>query len=63
MTNAPAGSYEETSRNIEFSGTPGETPLILKAECQKRDGSWVESELRYDIANCDGKLKWAPDGC
>lgn len=63
MADAPVGSYQETSRNIEFSGTPGKTSLILKAQCQKIDGSWVESELKYDIANCDGKLKWAPDGC
>ena len=63
MAEAPAGSYQITSRNIQFTGTPGETPLILSAECRKKDGTWVKSELKYDIANCDGKLTWAPDGC
>lgn len=63
MAEAPVGSYQETSKNVTFSGTPGKTPLILTAECQKIDGSWVKSELKYDIANCNGKLTWAPDGC
>jgi hypothetical protein len=36
---------------------------VLTALCQKVDGSWVESTLKYDIANCNGVLKWAPTGC
>lgn len=63
MADIPPGSYEQTSRNIKFTGTPGSTELILSAECQKADGSWIQSELKYDIANCNGELKWAPNGC
>jgi hypothetical protein len=61
-TSPPPGTYQRTSRNIQF------TPLdqgrfLLRAECQKQDGSWAPSELKYDIANCNGVLKWAPNGC
>ena len=63
MADAPEGTYQRTSRNIQFIGPDSDGRYMLKAECQKIDGSWVSSELKYDIANCDGKLKWAPDGC
>lgn len=35
---------------------------VLSAECQQRDGSWVKSALKYDIANNNGVLMWAPAG-
>ena len=56
------GSYTRSSENIEFipDGGGGGT---LKARCRKINGDWVESSLKYDIANCDGVLKWAPNGC
>ena len=63
MAQIPPGSYEQTSRNIVFTGTPGKTDCFLSAECQKPSGEWVKSELKYDIANCGGQLKWAPNGC
>lgn len=53
----PPGSYQQTSRNVQFDGN------VLTAECKKIDGSWVTSRLKYDIANCDGVLTWAPGGC
>ena len=53
----PPGSYQQTSRDIQFSGD------VITATCQKIDGSWVQSSLRYDIANCNGQLTWAPNGC
>ena len=58
----PPGTYQRTSRNVRFEPAE-EGRHSLVAECQKRDGSWQESRLKYDIANCDGVLKWAPDGC
>jgi hypothetical protein len=61
-TAPPPGTYQATSRNIQFvSAEQGR--FTLKAQCQKVDGTWVESTLKYDIANCDGVLKWAPNGC
>jgi len=59
---APAGTYQQTSRNIRFEATE-QGRHVLKAECKRTDGTWVESELKYDIANCNGVLKWAPTGC
>lgn len=60
-TNLPPGSYTATSRNITFTEDPGQKGL-LSAECQQRDGSWVKSALKYDIANNNGVLMWAPAG-
>lgn len=58
----PPGSYTRTSRNITFTEVPGQTAALLSAECQQRDGSWVKSTLKYEIANNDGVLMWAPAG-
>ena len=58
----PPGTYERTSRNVRFEDAE-EGRHVLVAQCQKIDGTWVESRLKYDIANCNGVLKWAPDGC
>jgi CVNH domain len=61
-TAPPPGTYQQTSRNIRFE--PAEQGrFYLIAECQKVDGTWQESKLKYDIANCDGQLKFAPNGC
>ena len=53
---APAGSYQQTCRNIEQHR--GQT---LTAECRTRDGSWVDTRLDTsdcsgDIANMNGRL-------
>lgn len=62
MAQVPPGTYERTSRNIRIE--PAEQGrIVIVAECQKVNGTWVESKLKYDIANCDGVLKWAPNGC
>lgn len=62
MSDIPPGTYLRTSRNVRVE--PAEEGRIwIIAEAQKIDGSWKESRLKYDIANCDGTLQWAPDGC
>lgn len=62
MADIPPGTYSRTSRNVRVE--PAEEGRIwLIAECQRADGGWQESRLKYDIANCNGTLKWAPDGC
>ncbi|HEU4457457.1 MAG TPA: hypothetical protein VFR81_30585 [Longimicrobium sp.] len=58
----PPGTYQRTSRNITFTPVE-EGRFVLRAETQRADGSWTTSELKYDIANCNGQLKWAPNGC
>ena len=60
---APPGSYTLTCNNITFTGTPGQTPLTLSANCQTASGGWNQTSLAYDIANCNGNLQWAPNGC
>lgn len=60
---APPGSYTLTCSNITFTGTPGQTPLTLSATCQTANGGTQQTTLQYDIANCNGTLKWAPNGC
>lgn len=59
----PPGSYSLTCKNIAFSGSSGQTPTTLSATCQTANGSWQQTTLAYDIANCNGNLKWAPGGC
>lgn len=58
----PPGTYLQTSRNVQVIQAE-QGRIVIKAECQKADGSWTTSELKYDIANCNGQLKWAPNGC
>jgi hypothetical protein len=60
---APPGSYTLTCSNITFTGTPGQSPLTLSATCQTGNGGTQKTTLKYDIANCNGNLKWAPNGC
>ena len=60
---APPGSYTLTCSNISFTGTPGQTPLKLSATCKTSNGGSQQTTLAYDIANCNGTLKWAPNGC
>src|SRR5689334_8177575 len=53
---APAGSYQQTCRNIEQH-----YGRALTAECRTRDGSWLETRLDSsdcsgDIANMNGRL-------
>ena len=53
---APAGSYQQTCRDIQQS-----YGRALTAECRARDGSWVEARLENtncsgDIANMNGRL-------
>ena len=60
---APPGSYTLTCSNITFTGTPGKTPLTLSATCKTSNGGSHQTSLKYDIANCNGTLKWAPNGC
>ncbi|HEY2291429.1 MAG TPA: hypothetical protein VGM86_12070 [Thermoanaerobaculia bacterium] len=62
-TPPPPGSYTLTCTNITFTGTPGKTPLTLSATCKKANGGTQQTTLKYDIANCNGTLKWAPNGC
>lgn len=55
LTALPGGSYQLTSRNIHFENRSDGVYLV--ADCQKVDGSWVQSALRLgDIANIDGVL-------
>ena len=62
MADIPPGTYLRTSRNVSVE--PAEEGRIwIVAECQKVDGSWQKNRFKYDLANCDGTLKWAPDGC
>lgn len=63
MSNIPPGSYQETSRDISVEGTPRETDCYLIATCRTLSGQRVESKLKYDIANCEGELKCAPNRC
>lgn len=58
----PPGSYLRTSRCLRVESAE-DGGLLIIAECQKKDGSWQESRIKYDIANCDGVLRFAPDGC
>jgi hypothetical protein len=62
MADIPPGTYLRTSRNVSVQPAE-EGRIYIVAECQKEDGSWQQSKLKYDIANCNGTLKWAPDGC
>ena len=44
--NPPPGTYQRTSRNIRFE--PAEQGRYwLIAECEKEDGSWQQSRLKY----------------
>ncbi len=63
MATAPEGTYQRTCRNVKFVGPDSNGRYVIKAECETVSGQWVETELKYDIANCDGKLTWAPNGC
>lgn len=55
LTAMPGGSYQLTSRNVRMEN--GDGGVYLVAECEKIDGSWVESKLALgDIANMDGVL-------
>jgi hypothetical protein len=56
----PPGSYQQTSQNIQFTPN-GSGGGVLTATCRRIDGSWVQSTLQYDIANCDGVLTY--NGC
>ena len=58
----PPGTYQETSRNVSIKKAE-EGRIIIVAECLNTNGDWVSSKLKYDIANCDGQLKFAPNGC
>ncbi|ETW94013.1 MAG: hypothetical protein ETSY1_36720 [Candidatus Entotheonella factor] len=62
MAEVPPGTYKQTSEDIRFEPAE-EGRHVLRARCQKIDGTWVDSELKYDIANCNGVLTWAPNGC
>lgn len=63
QTPAPPGSYTQTCSNITFAGTPGQTPLTLSATCRTANGGTQQTSIVYDIANCNGNLAWAPNGC
>lgn len=58
LTALPSGSYQKTARNIRFAQEGG--AIYLVAECQRINGQWTESRLKYDIANIDGVLTWKP---
>ena len=62
-SDAPEGTYQRTCRDIQFVGPDADGRYIITAECRTVSGQWKETELKYDIANCDGNLTWAPDGC
>lgn len=62
MADIPPGTYLATSRNVQIQQAE-QGRIVITAECQRVDGSWQSSELKYDIANCDGTLTWAPNGC
>ncbi len=62
----PAGSYLLTSTDVTLTNNNGggSAPYTLKANAQQKDGSYVAASLNYDIANCNGVLKWNPKyGC
>ncbi len=58
----PPGTYQLTSRNVRISDA-GDGRITITADTQMANGSWTTSSLKYDIANCNGQLKFAPDGC
>lgn len=47
-------SFSNSSQKIYLMGN------ILHSTCQRKDGSWIESEIVLDdyIGNIDGELKW-----
>ncbi len=45
----PRGSYLETCRNVRMDG------YLLRATCQKRDGSWRWTSLD-EAFDCDGRI-------
>ena len=52
----PRGSYQQSCQNISVNGA------VLQASCQKKNGKWKNSSLRYfercqDIVNNNGKLE------
>ena len=51
------GSYKRTCRMISCDSNG-----ILSAICQKRDGSWQQTSIDANFANCDGNLTY-PDNC
>jgi len=55
------GSYVKTSQDINFSQDSGGGG-VLNAQCQKIDGSWIASNLNYDVANMNGNLTPLPGG-
>ena len=59
----PPGSYTLTCSQISFTGNPGQTPLTLSATCKTINGGTQQTTLTYEIANCNGTLTWAPNGC
>lgn len=62
----PAGSYLLSSTDVVLTNNNGggTAPYTLTASAQKKDGSYTPATLQYDIANCNGVLKWNPKyGC
>ncbi len=49
----PPGTYKETCKNYMVFGG------LLKAACQKRDGSWKDSTIQYN--RCEGSI-WNDNG-
>lgn len=52
------GSYKYTCYDISCDDYTG----IVTATCQKRDGSWQNTSIDANFANCDGYLTY-PDYC
>lgn len=62
----PAGTYLKSSSDAQLiaNNGGGDAPFTLKALANDRNGVPQEASMSYDIANCDGKLKFNPKyGC
>jgi hypothetical protein len=63
----PAGSYQDSCRNIRTQGDFLPNALVI-ADCMDARGNWAQSSLQYkscygsDIANIDGRLSCAGSG-
>lgn len=58
---APPGTYLTTCRDVSFRHDD-DGHYTLRAVCKRLNGSEQPFELKYDIANNNGKLEWAPHG-
>ena len=62
----PAGTYLHSTANAKLhdNGGGGAAPFTLTGVANNRAGAPCDASMNYDIANCDGTLKFNPKyGC